>query len=573
MLYLKSACSTSSMLHSVSSGTRQDYLNATKLLLAAGSTIADSRRARCGFVELLHKLLAVGDASSADLVVDAFAHRRRHLQKLAEIHLPRHLWHRNGEDPDRLLDEQAFEVVLALSKSGVDIVPACTIPQKQTTIWHCLTSGMGVTTAQKLFDAGFRDIEGHDDQRHTPLTSMRGDGFGEYFQIAEWFCDHGANLLCDFPHCGDDCTNPAEHQRPRRLKSIHSFACLGSTWGPYYYLRRPIRHSDFLATTLNSSVTDGCACACSEQGCVPGVNVFGRVLQFRTRGNVERTIPWKSLASRLSSAFNTLFMALIRLWTFEALDMTHTCCRHGCANYESQWNKPCPFSTPTDYEIQEIQDEEQELISFHEALMMDFTDTWLASTKSPRDFLSKVWRPRLEQIRRERAKLSEEEIVGFSRIGVRVETDDTNILQGVQGDDGDIFDDEDLSDDGDLSDDDDPSSSDEVSFNDEEQYEDGSDGDIDQGSGSDDEENPDKVEDLASGSESTSNANDRNTSAGEQQGPHDGCDNGQTIDGIDDVEVAEILKEAARVNGLEDYDVWFKMIGKPDPRRLASEHI
>jgi hypothetical protein len=248
-------------------------------------------------------------------------------------------------------------------------------------------------------------------------------------------------------------------------------------------------------------------------------------------------------------------MKLIRLWTFEALDLTHTCCRHGCANGENQWDKPCPFSTPTNDEIQEIQDEEQELISFHEALMMEFADTWLASTKSPKYFLSKVWRPRLEQIRRERAKLSEEEIAGFSRIGVRVETDDTSILQGVQGDD------------------EDPSSNEEPSSDDEDQCEDGSDGDTDQGSESDDGENPDKVEDLASGSESTSNATAGNRPAGAQQGTRYGCDNSQTIDGIDDVEVAEILTEAARVNGLEDYDVWFKMIGKPDPRRPPSEHI
>ena len=31
-------------------------------------------------------------------------------------------------------------------------------------------------------------------------------------------------------------------------------------------------------------------------------------------------------------------------------------------------------------------------------------------------------------------------------------------------------------------------------------------------------------------------------------------------------QVADILREAARINGLRNYDVWFKMIGKPDPR-------
>lgn len=33
-----------------------------------------------------------------------------------------------------------------------------------------------------------------------------------------------------------------------------------------------------------------------------------------------------------------------------------------------------------------------------------------------------------------------------------------------------------------------------------------------------------------------------------------------------DVEVADILNEAAHVTGLRDYDVWFKLTGKSDPR-------
>ncbi|KIW68146.1 hypothetical protein PV04_04112 [Phialophora macrospora] len=519
------------------------YLNATKLLLAAGSAIADSQKVRDDFAKLLEGLLAVGDTTTADLMVEAFAHRRQHLQKLAETHLAHHFWHRNDHKADRILDEQALEVVLALSKAGVNTPPACAIPPKQTTIWHCPTMFMKMNAAQKLFDAGFRDIEGHDHRGHTPLTIIplhSNRRLAGKLELAEWFCNHGANLLCSFPPCRGDCTNPAEHQRPGRLKAIHSLVCPAPVWGEEFALESPVWSSEFLATILNSSITDGCACACSEQGCVPGVNLLSRIPQLRRDG--KQSNPWNSLASRLSSAFDNLFMPLIRLWTFEALKLTHTCCRHGCANHETQWNKTCPFSTPMDDETQEIQDEERELISFHEALMFDFADTWLACTKGPRYFLSKVWRPRLQQIRRERAKLSEEEIAGFIRLGVVFDADDTDISQGVQSDD-------------------------------EDQFEVVSDGHSDHGFEKDDEEDSDKVKDLASGGELPSNTTEWNIPADEQQGQHDGCDNGQTIDGIDDVEVAEILTEAARVNGLEDYDVWFKMIGKPDPRQLASGHI
>lgn len=53
---------------------------------------------------------------------------------------------------------------------------------------------------------------------------------------------------------------------------------------------------------------------------------------------------------------------------------------------------------------------------------------------------------------------------------------------------------------------------------------------------------------------------------GQSQNERDEDYNGQTIEGIDDVEVAEILREAARVDGLDNYDVWFGMIGRPHPR-------
>ncbi|ETI24193.1 hypothetical protein G647_03562 [Cladophialophora carrionii CBS 160.54] len=235
----------------------QELLNATELLLAAGSTIADSSEARDKMVKLLAGFLNTGNVFMADLTLEAFAHRRRYLQKLAQRHLPRHFWHRNGVRPDRVLDEKAFEVVHALSKAGANIPSA-------------------------------------------------------------------------------------------------------------FYKR--------------------------------------------SRGH----------------------------------------------------------------------------------------------------FLSRVWEPRLQEISRKRAQLSEEEIAGFESVGVKVEIDDTDILQGVQ------FDDEAQS--------------------------------HDEGQADDD----DQLDD-------------------DQEGQQDGDYNGQTIEGIDDIEVAEILTEPARVNGLEDYDVWFKMIGRPD-HRLASEH-
>jgi len=81
---------------------------------------------------------------------------------------------------------------------------------------------------------------------------------------------------------------------------------------------------------------------------------------------------------------------------------------------------------------------------------------------------------------------------------------------------------------------------------------------------------PGDDEDGHPGQEDEDSSSDGSDSAGDDDekysGKGDEGNSSQTSEGIDDVEVAEILREAARINDLENYDVWFEMIGRPDSR-------
>lgn len=154
------------------SGTRRGYTIATKLLLAAGAAVAESKFARNDLTILLIRLLTTGDATLADILVKALVHRRQTLQKLADVYLKHSAKHDDNDTPIKILDEQAHGRVVALEELGVEILPACAVPEKQRTIWHDPLAQIDLPAAQKLYDAGFRDIEGLDYNGETPLLSF-----------------------------------------------------------------------------------------------------------------------------------------------------------------------------------------------------------------------------------------------------------------------------------------------------------------------------------------------------------------------------------------------------------------
>ncbi len=224
--------------------------------------------------------------------------------------------------------------------------------------------------------------------------------------------------------------------------------------------------------------------------------------------------------------------------------MTHTCCRHDCANDISQWGKACLFSIPPQDQVEELHDEERELLALHQKLMDELTEAWLASILIPARFFLRILRPRIRQTKSEQSNTSEEEVTKMKSIGVKVEAGGVNVLHDTE----DEYDNE--AEDIPLVENDIQPESHNTNPSDK----------------SNESAGLDTSAALANGI--TEAEQDQTPDHGDKQGQIEADEDydGQTIEGIDDVEVAEILREAARVNGLDKYDVWFEMIGSPDPR-------
>lgn len=483
---------------------------ALMILIAAGTNLdLDFLLSQHEFVDEQKLLLF-------DAVVEGLVYRRKQLQAIAALHLP-HYQRSWAADTVKVLDEQASMVSTELGKYGVRVPRALSTPSLQTTVFHTRFIGILDLQSQRLFDAGFMDFDGRNYEGFTPLMGQTWPLYSSVktLHYAQWLCDRGADVLCPFPKCmGRHCKETHEHQRPIALRAIHSVA---SRIGDALLIHRwslfdsaisakcdsTMVCSELISTIVTSDISDGCSCACSSQGCIPVLNLLGGVGGISGhRGNW--ILRWLDLY--FPYVFPRLFLKLLRLWTFDAVGLTHTCCRHGCRRYKmlpfSPWKKSCPFSIPPDEEIQEIHDEEQYLVCLLDSLMTEFTEQWMWPEKPSEwgvdSFMSNVWRPRLKQIKKESTQISEEQQARLRSLGIKMQLDDK-----------------------------------------------------------------DRINDTENDGEVSSEGDSSKDDSSEQESAESAVDGVQEIRTFfTDSEVAGILKESARVNGLNNYDVWFKMIAK-----------
>ncbi len=137
------------------------------------------------------------------------------MQKLAETNLQYPLSCDDNEATIRILAEQAHRVVLSLEAPGLETAPACAVPSKQRTIWHGHLAQIELPAAQRLHDAGFRDVDEEGSKGDTPLltfTVQHGGCPARNLDLWEWFYDHCGDLFRRFPTCD----GMYESTRPRK---------------------------------------------------------------------------------------------------------------------------------------------------------------------------------------------------------------------------------------------------------------------------------------------------------------------------------------------------------------------
>lgn len=153
----------------------------------------------------------------------------------------------------------------------------------------------------------------------------------------------------------------------------------------------------FYNEVLGSQCRDSCRCWCSPQGCLPLTTWLKGACRLR-HPNLWGRNGLLNHSPIFLDALRQVSMELLTYLTFEALEMTHTCCIFETFNH-------VPFSPgPPDVlikrflgNVHEIQDEEQELGARLEFLVQEFRSNLESSRDSLRESIYGSWSKRMAE--------------------------------------------------------------------------------------------------------------------------------------------------------------------------------
>lgn len=243
-----------------------------------------------------------------------------------------------------------------------------------------------------------------------------------------WLVEHGADLFFRLP------MQPPDVRRDSDI-GLYAAHFAGFILGRGNGILNGSDHfCELSAAVVRKGLKDGCDCHCSGGQCDPFIWMMKGLMPKRWEG--ERHIDsmhfnMKTLYTRCGIELTLLtYKAAIRYATFEALELTHTCCnpqsvmltRDGylTARDRNPWLEP--------EEIGIINQDQSSLLKLHGQLVEELTEAALRFVKPDSanrslfpDFWGQCWIPRVDE---ELGKLSgssltDAEIRGAEEIGVR----------------------------------------------------------------------------------------------------------------------------------------------------------
>lgn len=352
-----------------------------------------------------------------------------------------------------VLDGRASVLASALEESGVSIHGPVFAPPYRTTVYHRVgrssfrdSKPSFAPIAEKLFAAGFYDVNGYDHAGFTALCTGL-DGYQKVdLEYAHWLVSHGADLGC----------KPASTARGMISQSStarhHLAGYLGCYIGDFLFDRSELpwmslmdviedlssldsfgsTFCELLTSVLVEAVYDDCVCACSASGCSPVISLLKGLKQH---------FWWRELSGRFhdlvgGAAANLImviaselgFLAgvqarlghqLIQALSFERLmGLRHTCCY--IELFPTEFARPDAFIMREQEEIDEIRAEEAILIERFHLLVKELQGQFDKLAVPFSRFLIEYWEPRMQQEEEldEIASLDEEEVRKVEAIGV-----------------------------------------------------------------------------------------------------------------------------------------------------------
>lgn len=340
-----------------------------------------------------------------DYLIDMEVNRRRKLQSLVVNVLPKSLVFDLWPVKDKLLDIYAVDAVIALQQHAVSIPASLTYDKSYRTVYHL--SYLTRDVAESLWEAGFRDINQPDCSGDTPL--MKNCYFrnvDDSLELMNWFKEKGVDLNETVQHIHDQAFFGQDHlvQCSCSISGhtvLHILALRLSVSTRGSRLRGKLSLNLFKQIFQNET-QDACKCACSFSGC-RAVFIFIKNLTQIHWGNeipaakmLEHRV-WPSafwlgwMINNMTS--KDMIVDLIRFLTFDALDLTHTCCRS-----RKTWFSANLVPFENDNEIEEIHDEEHEDLQLLENLLLEFDQFRRKSNCSIQEFFFTYWRIRMKEV-------------------------------------------------------------------------------------------------------------------------------------------------------------------------------
>ncbi|GAW24011.1 hypothetical protein ANO14919_135900 [Xylariales sp. No.14919] len=403
-------------------------------------------RCRFGFLQYCHLV-----SHTARLkIIDHLVSERAVLKALGRQFLPLAEVDRCRLNEASVLDHHAHKVAELLFRDGISIpasVRATLLPQLgcggfiqpywsstcrgyhedncltvYTSVYYGisnqLTTESNVQLLELLYCKGFRDIDQVDSRGYSPLSYyLYRPYLCQQPSNIRWFMKHGANILQPLPV--PDSRNPHGYSYGTCTVAQLVLSCLspndlkswrGNHGSSELRHREEESYRELVSLVAPLDEHDECHCQCSEVGCHT-TKVFFEMLwentTGRTRHDDEQEPSMKSssvpgIAGKISDSLQNFALDLsrwervtrlaLRYFTFEVLELRHTCCR-----------MPHPSNELSEEEIVEIEDEDWEKLDLLELLIQDFQIAYRVFENQDghgdkfTNFLTKEWAPRIQK--------------------------------------------------------------------------------------------------------------------------------------------------------------------------------
>lgn len=344
-----------------------------------------------------------------ETVIHGLIERRKRLKALAETFLSDEICFELGITPDTLLGFDAHGTYKALKALPFSING---LYEEFEHGWSVYDSTYSLELADRLWNAGFRDVDGMDKTGGTCLTRMRWSFFRgrfiDFLDRVNWFISKGAEI----------------NQKISSSSTLHT---LGLTVGEAIWWARDT--SEFtlqlsqiseeckilLRRIICDDARDNCSCPFSFNGCSAFTRLLGGLFPTRSDVGTDELFP------RLTIMLETIFCleespsreyfageivpCVLRFMTSRSLGISHTCRHESYKEYDPD-------------EIKEIQDEEKLLILESNQLFDEFLSKYRELSLGFSDFMAEFWWTRMNEVLSSRETPSAEEISQVLEAGV-----------------------------------------------------------------------------------------------------------------------------------------------------------